>query len=363
MDCRSQIQDHRNTKHIKLEDFPNGKMLKVNRRNNSRHYRVYQKDQTVRFELELKHRQTKLVQDYLFENQLDVFEDQLVMEYFRYSGQVLRSDYPYTNWILDFQRRYQATTTFRPVVSSYLENQIIKNQEEEERLFHLLQFLSFVKSLKLNPSKDCKKLRIKKQLYYELKFPLSRFVKFTGMQLSNHSEREKLISYFKQLHKLDPIVKEFSDGAFRSYVCFPYADCTNPSRKCWVVEVLAVEELFSFPYPFQLPKSFLRSRYKNDLRLKVRLMKSLAVSNQKKRLYLEGFFNTINVRNDPLVKIKKNLIQLLSELVENKIIQNEVKVILKSGKEKDRLIENLTTSDITRRIKYIQLHEILKVKV
>lgn len=35
---RSQIQDHTSTKYIKLQNFPNGKMLKVNRRNNSRHY-------------------------------------------------------------------------------------------------------------------------------------------------------------------------------------------------------------------------------------------------------------------------------------------------------------------------------------
>lgn len=81
-------------------------MLKVNRRNNSRHYRVYQKDETVRFELELKHRQTKLVQDYLFNNQLDVFEYELVLQYFKYFERVLRSDYFYTDWILDFQRRY-----------------------------------------------------------------------------------------------------------------------------------------------------------------------------------------------------------------------------------------------------------------
>jgi hypothetical protein len=140
VDSRSQIQYRTNTKYIKLQDFPNGKMLKVNRRNNSRHYRVYQKDETVRFELELKHRQTKLVQDYLFENQLDVFEHQLVIQYFQYSNQVLRSDYSYTDWILDFQRRYQATTAFRSLVTSYLENQVLKNQEEEERLFHLLQF-------------------------------------------------------------------------------------------------------------------------------------------------------------------------------------------------------------------------------
>ena len=364
VDSRSQIQDHTNTKYIKLQDFPNGKMLKVNRRNNSRHYRVYQRDETVRFELELelKHRQTKLVQDYLFDNQLDVFEHYLVIQYFQYSDQVLRSDYSYTDWVVDFQRRHHQllNLTSRSLVISYLENQIITNQVEEERLFHLLQFLSFVKSLKLNPSKDCKKYQIKKQFYYGLKFPLSQFVKFTGMQFSHQSERKKLIFYFSQLQKLDPIVKAFSNMAFRSYVCFPYVDCANPCGKSWVIEVLAAEELFCFPYPFQLPKSFLRSGSKNDLRLKVRLMQSLAVSDQEKRLYLEEFFNTISVRNDPLIQIKKNLIQLLSELVENKIIQNEVEVILKSGKKKYHLIKNLTTSDITRRIKYIQLHEILQ---
>lgn len=361
VDCRSKIQNYTTTRHIRLQDFPNGKILKVNRRNNSVHYRVYQKDQSVRFEIELKHRETKLVQDYLFQNQLDIFEHQLVIRYFQYSGRILCLGYPYTDWVVDFQRRHrqQVNLHSRSLVVDYIENQIITNQVEEERLFHLLQFLSFVKSFKLNPLKDCKKHRIKKQLYYGLKFPLSKFYKFTGMKVSNQSEREKLIFYFYQLQKLDPIVKIFSNIAFRSYVCFPYVDCTNPSGKSWVIEVLAAEELFCFPYPYQLPKSFLHSGSKNDLRLKVRLMKSLAVSGEKKRINLEEFFNTINVRNDPLIQIKKNLIRLLSELVKNKIIQNEVEILLKSGKKKYYLIKNLTTSDITRRIKYIQLHEIL----
>jgi hypothetical protein len=121
---------------------------------------------------------------------------------------------------VDFQRRHHqlVNLTSRSLVISYLDNQLIRNQEEEERLFHLLQFLSFVKSLELNPLKGCKKVRIKKQFYYELKFPLSKFVKFTGMQLSNKSKRKKLIVYFYQLQKLDPIVKVFSNMAFRSFV-------------------------------------------------------------------------------------------------------------------------------------------------
>jgi hypothetical protein len=326
LDSRSQIQNNTNTRHIRLQDFPLGKMLKVNRRNNSVHYRVYQKDQNVRFEIELKHRQTKLVQDYLFQNQLDVFEDQLVIQYFQYSKRVLCLDYIYTDWIVDFQRRHREydliNSNYSSLVTSYLENQRITNQEEEKRLFHLLQFLSFIKSLELNPGKDCKNHRIKRQDYHYLKFPLSKFVNFTGIKISNHSEREKLILYFYQLQKLDPILKVLSSRSFRSYVCFPYVECENHSGKSWVIEILTAEELFCFPYPFQLPKSFLYSVNKNDLRLKVRIMKSLAVSEPEKTLDLEEFFNPINLRNNQLIQVKKNILQLLTEWLIGFVLPN-----------------------------------------
>ena len=66
-------------------------------------------------------------------------------------------------------------------------------------------------------------------------------------------------------------------------------------------------------------------------------MKLLVVSEREKKLDLEEFFKPINVRNDQLLKIKKSIIQLLNEL-----------------------IKNLTTSDITRRIKHTKLTEVLK---
>lgn len=44
VDSRTQIQNHTTTRQIRLQDFPDGKILKVNRRNNSLHYRVYQKE-------------------------------------------------------------------------------------------------------------------------------------------------------------------------------------------------------------------------------------------------------------------------------------------------------------------------------
>ena len=123
---------------------------------------------------------------------------------------------------------------------------------------------------------------------------------------------------------------------------------------------MIAEELFFFPYQFQLPQSFLFSSNKNDLRLKVRLIKSLSVREQEKTLDLQEFFNPINLRNSQLIRIKKNIIQLFTEFVKNKIIHNEVEIILKSGKKKDQLIQNFTTFNITRPIKYIKFYEILR---
>ena len=152
VDSRSQIQDHTTTRYMKLHDFPDGKILKVSRKNNLLYYQIYhdKKYERVRFELELKHRQTKLVQDYLFQNQLAVFEDQLVRQYFNYSGKVLCLDYPYTDWILDFQRRYRLNLTYRSLVINYIENRKIKNQESgrERKIFSSLTIFTFYKKFK-----------------------------------------------------------------------------------------------------------------------------------------------------------------------------------------------------------------------
>ena len=62
---------------------------------------------------------------------------------------------------MDFQRRHHQllNLTSRSLVINYLENQIITDQVEEERLFHLLQFLSFVKSYQSSSSTLRKKIK------------------------------------------------------------------------------------------------------------------------------------------------------------------------------------------------------------
>ena len=65
----------------------------------------------------------------------------------------------------------------------------------------------------------------------------------------------------------------------------------------------------------------------------------------------------MNISNNNLIKLKKQIIYLLKELVEYQIIHNQLEIISKSGSIKQIPIEYLTISNITRRVKYLRFSE------
>ena len=260
----------------------------------------------------------------------------------------------YTDWLRDFSRSYsEKPDAF--LFTSYLENGMTSSQEQP--LFHLLQFLSFVRSLNLNPDKDCEKFFIKDQFYYTLRFPLSQFVNFTGMKISNKSKRDKLVVYFQKLQIIEPIAEYFSDGSFRSYVLFPLVEINAQSNKPKVIEVSVAKQLFKFPYPFGFPKSFLQSKSKNDLCLKIRLIQSLASNHKEKIFHFEEFCNHVSVTGTRMVQIKKSMIQLFQQCVQHKFIQPQIQIIYKNETTSYILIEQLTHSIVTKRIKQFKFYE------
>ena len=370
LDSQFHIKESTNTRYVFIS--PDGKLLKINRRTNPLHYRVYQKDQSVRFELEISKTQTRSVQEYFFHNQFEIFEHQLTFQFYKCSLRFFPLCHSYTHWLVDFKRRYkeifrrstEIQITYPSLLTSYLQNEINyytpDAQEEEKRFFHLLQFLTFVKNLEIDPSKDCDTHVIENQLYYILKFPLSQFARSIGIPISNQYQREKLVEYFRQLQTIDPIVKPFSDGGFRSYVGFPYADAKNPSGRAWLIKVYVAEELFSFNYPFQFTKSFLTYKSKNDLHLKVKLIQTFAVKHQQKTFDLEEFFNQLSLSNAYIIQLKKSIIQLLNELGENQIIDTELEIIDKKGNHQHIQIKYLTTSNLNGKIKYLKIIENIK---
>lgn len=63
-----------------------------------------------------------------------------------------------------------------------------------------------------------------------------------------------------------------------------------------------------------------------------------------------------------MVQIKKEFLQLLKELVEQKYIEPGLQIIYKNGNKKELKIERLTTSIINRRIQCLKFNQVIKNK-
>ena len=74
---------------------------------------------------------------------------------------------------------------------------------------------------------------------------------------------------------------------------------------------------------------------------------------------IQELFERVRVSNSRMVQIKEKLIQLLQELVEEKSLRPEIQIISKSGNKTYIQIQNLTSSSINRRIKYLEFNEII----
>jgi hypothetical protein len=139
----------------------------------------------------------------------------------------------------------------------------------------------------------------------------------------------------------------------------PYVKLTKLTGKSWVLEISVVEQLLQFRFPFRLPRSFLGAKNKNELRVKLLLIQSLAVSDLQKTFDVQEFFYQISTSNTQMIQVKKQFIDLLQELVQDKIIKFELEIILKSENRNQIQVKQLTTSMINRRIHYLEFYEII----
>jgi hypothetical protein len=332
VDSRSHIQNHTTTRYIRLQDFPDGKVLKVNRRNNSLHYRVYQKDEDIRFELELKHRQTKLVQDYLFNNQLDIFEDKLVIQYFKYSGQVLRLDYQYTDWLVKFSQKQRYIRTSSSFLTSYFEENhtFSSNIKELEQLYRFLQFLSFSQT---QPSKS---IEIASHKYQIINFEIQDFMQFIQFKNASEYKTKQLIDFFQQLTNTPNLVSIFSDHQFKISATFPFAHVDGDSG-VWKAQIYFNYQLYSYQYPFLFPKSYLNYQDKYDMQIKLQIMQSFANTSLKKKFNLSEFLDRFqNTPNQTKAHIKNLIINTFQALRYDKLIQTDIVLHVLGNKRKNK---------------------------
>ena len=314
-------------KHASWSRNSKGLLLKIGSRSSSNHYRVYQKNNSVEFELEIKNKVVKSFQDFLFTGQTEKFEHKLTAHFYKISINWLDLKTFYTDWLLNRVRKIaekQELDSF--LVTNYLKNSHLTSFGEKEYLFQFFQFLTFIRRFKGVKQYNGD------QAYYFITFPVSDFLRFTsvpGVRRKKQYQLNKILNFLLSLQKLNPIVQIFSDASFKSFVIFPYLAVVKKG-KSWIARISISEQLYSYRYPFFLPKEFLLYKNKYEMEVKLKLIQSFSVSNLEKKFGVEKFLNQFFIPNKKQTEVKKLIIELFDELKNHKLIEPEFGIVHKN---------------------------------
>lgn len=244
-------------------------ILRIGKRSSSNFFRVYLRTngRELRFEIELKKTVVKKFQHYLFTNQFDRFEELLVCHFYHQSIQLFDRESTYTDWLrVNFRQMRKTPLLAKYFSTSYLANKPISDLTKIKFVYQLVQLLNFIKIKSIK--NDSKEFWISGQGYESFQFPANEFLEFIGQPKDNYYQLKKLIEFFKSLQTIKPIIENFSDFSFRSYVAFPYLKVERKNNWCWYIEFWVCRKLLMYNYPFHLPKTFFS--YRDNLELKVK---------------------------------------------------------------------------------------------
>lgn len=351
LDSRRHTLDFTRTRNVKLINNDKGRILGINKRSNSRYFRVYETFTMIRFELELKKSALEYLQASFFSSQFNFFESQLTQFYFQYAKLFFPLDNSFVSWLIEFLRKYaqnEKDTKIGLATEYFSETEI----QDHQRFYHLLQFLNFIQTLN---NEDCSQYFLERRRYFIHNFPLKDFMNFIGIK-QNQNQRLNILEYFRQLHNFDPIIEQFEDGTFRIFTTFLYSGVYKKSNR-WFVRVYIIEDLYHYAYPFILSKSFQHYNNQADCILKLKLIKAISVKGTKKIFYLSNFLQHLKLSNKKIVKVKEDLIFLIQEVVKEGIIQNKIRLVHKNNQSQHFDHDKLNPKQLNRRIEYLIFYE------
>ena len=306
-----------------------GLILDIGSRGSNHRLRVYEKKKYLEFELEIKKVTIQSYQELLFSENLEEFEDQLVKHYYKQLKKWLALDSFYIDWLLAGLRKIGSLESdersllekpenrLNHLISSYLYGNTLNSLVQKEQFFQLLQFFSFLRTL------DYSRQFLDDQVYCLVEFALMDFISFTCNNPRSSYQRNKALNFFANLQDIKPLIQKFSDTEFRRSIMLPYLKLNKQNRR-WTVKMAIGEELYFYPYPFIFPVDFLVSKNKYDLLMKLQLIESFSTVSLEKKFSLKKFLNQFSVSNKNLTKIKKQLIDLFSELKDAELIENRI---------------------------------------
>ena len=330
--CFHKLSENKAIKNFSLQHNYSSWILKIGKRGSPNHYRVYDNQTHIRFELEQRGSKIKSIQSSLFESQIEIFEDSMTETFFNYSKKVLAIDENYTDWLIDYYRRHNPIK--KSLVTGYFSaNLELMDIYKKKHFFKFLQFLAFSRT------QDANTKTFWDQSYYIVKFKITDFMDFIKIKNKNQYQREQLIQFFDKLQTMKPFIKVITNQSFQSSVLFPVIKVRKEFEEygVWIVEVAILQELYFFDYRFFLPDYFLTYQKDFELEVKLHFIQTYSSQSLTKTFYANKILDQYkNNNNQKKAQIKQLIQDSFQQALANKIIQDHCQVEFKNNKNKER---------------------------
>ena len=337
-------------------------ILRIGKRSSCNFFRVYLRPngKDLRFEIELKKTLTKKFQCYLFANQFQAFEKSLTKHFYGQATRLFNLEDSYCDWLLASFRHVRGPINQEALnnylSTSYLTNKLVKNLDDIKFFCLLILLLNYIKSLK----SSSRLIKMSDTTYRIVEFSVNDFLEFTGKPRNNYYQIKKLVQFLRSLQSIEPILENFSDGSFQSYVAFPYLKVER--KKGWYVKLSVCQKLYSYLYPFDLPVDFLVYQDNFELKVKFFVLKSFCSVSICKEFHTQELLGQVSISNSKNARFKKYIVTTLNKLKDSKLIEPKFQVLTKQNtlKEVDVLTSRLIsqsesifyTENITNRWNY-----------
>ena len=331
-----------------------GYVTRIGSRTSSNYYRIYQTEQGVKFELELKNSLVKSFQSFLFNNQIEIFERKLALHFYKLSVNQIELHSPYADWLVSWLRAISQKPDQNILETTYLENHRLLSFAEKELIYNLFRVLAFLQSYKGKG----KPIMINGDSYFTVSFPLADLVHYLSMSKKNKRHIKKVSKMLQNFISLEPIIQTFSDIHFRALVLFPSIKIL-PKGRISIVSMTIAEQLFSYHFPSYLTSYFNQWNNKNQFYVQFEILSVMSTPSLQKELHVQQFLEQFNLSNKKQTEIKRFIIKSIQELVDKRIIKQLFKVIQKDG---SIIVLNNLTSKLITKSKVVYLEEIIYYK-
>ena len=304
------------SKNVNLGKNSKGLILTIGTRRSNLYSRIYEGENFLKFEHEMKGKFIKNYHNLLLQNNCKEFEHKLSLHFLTYFGKWLPLEYSYLDWLVLKLRpiRKQKTLPYG-LNSDYIQSDITV---DSRTLVDLIQLLNYVQTL------DPETKYIDKNPYRVAVFRLQDFLQWQKKS-NNQYQLEKAKHFLTEL-QTGILLNSFSDTYFQSLVAVPLVKLTK-IQNFWVGRVWLADELFTYKYPFCLPDFFHQKLKKDQFEVQVQVLKTFSSENIDKVFYIKEFLQNYKLSNQQKTKIKEYFIQSINLFQQYDLIENNYKII------------------------------------